>query len=106
YTVTPSSSSYSFSPASQTFNNLSVDRIANFVGTLTIVNISGKVIDANNIGINSVTVALTKNGVAVGTSQTNVSGDYSFGNLAAGAIYVVKPAGTASAPNFHPSSET
>src|SRR5205807_2136769 len=30
YNVTPSSSNYSFSPTSQTFNNLDVNRIANF----------------------------------------------------------------------------
>src|SRR5205814_10706680 len=55
YTVTPSSSSYSFSPANQTFNSLNVDRIANFVGTQTIVSMTGKVSDANNVGINNVT---------------------------------------------------
>src|SRR5207244_3363279 len=106
YTVTPSSSNYSFSPANQTFNNLSVDGVTNFVGTQSIVSIAGKVVDANNIGINSVTVALTKNGVAAGTTQTNATGDYSFTNLTAAAAYVVKPTGTLSAPNFHPSSET
>ncbi|HET9789019.1 MAG TPA: carboxypeptidase-like regulatory domain-containing protein, partial [Pyrinomonadaceae bacterium] len=51
YSVTPSSSTHSFNPASQTFNNLDVNRIANFVGTQTVVSISGKVTDAGNNGI-------------------------------------------------------
>src|SRR5437868_2216955 len=106
YTVTPSSSLYSFSPTSQTFNNLNVDRVATFVGTRTIVSLTGKVVDANDVGINSVTVTLTKNGVAAGTMQTNASGDYSFGNLQAGAGDLGKPAGAVSSPDFAPSSQT
>jgi len=101
YTVTPSSSSCSFSPVNQTFSNLSIDRVANFVGTKTIVNLTGKVIDAGNNPINNVTLALTRNSVAAGTAQTNGSGDYTFGNLTAGANYVVTPIGT-----FTPSSQT
>jgi hypothetical protein len=101
YTVTPSNSNYSFGPSSQGFNNLTVNRIANFVATQTIVNISGKVTDANNTGLNNVTVALFKNGVAFGTVQTNGLGNYSFGNLTAGSNYLVTPSGT-----FSPFSQT
>jgi hypothetical protein len=101
YTVTPSSTNYSLSPANQTFNNLNVNRIANFVGTQTIVNITGKVTDSNNVGVNNVTIALTKNGLATGTAQTDVIGNYSFSNQTAGANYVVTPLGS-----FTPSSQT
>jgi FG-GAP-like repeat/Calx-beta domain/Carboxypeptidase regulatory-like domain/FG-GAP repeat len=93
YTVTPSSTAYSFSPLNQTFSNLNVDRVVNFVGTRT-VSITGKVTDAVDAPINNVTVALTRNGAAAGTVLTNVLGDYSFGSLAAGANYVVTPVGT------------
>ncbi len=65
------------------------------------MSITGTVTDANNVGINNVSLALTKNGAAAGTAQTNVLGNYSFGNLAAGANYVVTPAGS-----FTPSSQT
>ncbi len=101
YTVTPSSGNFSFSPASQTFNNLNVNRIANFVGTQTVFGITGRVTDSNNIPINNVTLALTRNGVAAGTAQTDVLGNYSFSNLTAGANYVVTPAGS-----FTPSSQS
>ena len=101
YLVTPSSGNFSFSPTNQTFNNLNVAGIANFVGTQTIVTITGKVTDANNVGLNNVTLGLTKNGVAAGTVQTNAQGDYSFGNLTVGANYVVTPTGS-----FTPSSQT
>ena len=101
YTVTPSSSNHSFSPASHTFNNLSVDRIANFVATQTLVSISGKVTDAANAGVGSVTVALTKDGLPNGTTLTNGLGDYSFVNRAAGSTYSVTPAGS-----FSPSSQS
>ena len=44
---------------------------------------------------------MTKNGVAAGTTQTDGLGNYSFGNLAVGANYVVTPTGS-----FTPSSQT
>ena len=101
YLLTPSDSNYSFSPTNQMFDPLDVNRIANFVGTLTLVSISGKIVDSNDVTMNNVTVSLTKNGAPAGTTQTNVLGDYSFGNLAAGANYVVTPSGS-----FNPASQT
>jgi hypothetical protein len=101
YTVTPSNVNHSFSPASQTFDNLNVNRVANFVATRTLVSIAGNVTDSNNIGVNNVTLTLTKNGTAAGTVQTDGLGNYSFGNLAVGANYVVTPTGS-----FTPSSQT
>ena len=100
YAIAPSSNNYSFSPASQTFNNLSVNSIANFVATQTIVSISGKVTDANNAGLNNVMVELFKDGVSNSTVQTDSAGNYSFTNLAAGSNYAVTPTG-----NFAPSSQ-
>ncbi|PYS71331.1 MAG: hypothetical protein DMF69_10725, partial [Acidobacteria bacterium] len=101
YTVTPSNPIFSFAPSSQTFNNLAAVRVANFVGTQTIVSISGNVVDASNAPLNNVTLSLTKDGVAAGTTQTNALGDYGFANLAAGSNYVVTPGGS-----FIPSSQT
>src|SRR5262249_21247752 len=100
YTVTPSSSSYSFSPPNQTFNNLNVNRTAIFVGEQTAVGASGKVTDSNNAGLSNVTVALTKNGLAAGLTQTDAQGNYSFVNLTVGANYIVTPVGS-----FTPSSQ-
>jgi len=100
YTVTPSGAGYSFGPASYSFNNLDINRIANFVATQTLVSISGKVTDSSDVAMNSVSVSLTKNGAAAGTVQTNVLGELSFGNLESGANYVVTPVGT-----FAPSSQ-
>src|SRR5207245_1917437 len=51
YTVTPSNTNYSFTPPDQTFTNLGTNRIANFVGTQSVVKITGKVTDSNNVGI-------------------------------------------------------
>ncbi|HEV7397214.1 MAG TPA: FG-GAP-like repeat-containing protein, partial [Pyrinomonadaceae bacterium] len=101
YIVTPASSSLAFSPVNQTFNNMTTNRIANFVGTQTAVAITGKISDTNNVGINGVTVALTQNGAPAGTTTTNASGNYSFNNLATGPTYVVIPVGS-----FAPSSQT
>ncbi|HEV7397213.1 MAG TPA: FG-GAP-like repeat-containing protein [Pyrinomonadaceae bacterium] len=101
YTVTPSSSNYSFSPANQVFNNLNANGIANFVGTLTAVNITGRVSDTNNVGLNNVTVFLTKNGLPSGSTQTDGAGNYSFANLSVGSNYAVTPDGS-----FSPSSQT
>jgi len=101
YTATPANANYSFSPASQTFNNQATDRIANFVGTRTIVSITGKVTNASDIPINNLTVALSINGVSAGTTLTNVLGDYTFTNLTAGSTYMITPVGF-----FAPSSQT
>jgi len=101
YTVTPSSTAYSFSPAAQTFNNLSVNSIANFVGTKTVVSIVGRVTDASNAGINNVTVRLTKNAAEALGGTTDVNGNYTINNLDVGANYVVTPDGS-----FAPLSRT
>ncbi|MFN2511680.1 MAG: Calx-beta domain-containing protein [Pyrinomonadaceae bacterium] len=94
YTVAPSISNYSFSPANQTFNNLSVDRIANFVGTQTAVSITGRVTDSNDIGLGAVSLSLTRNGIPGETASTDGLGNYGFGNLSAGTNYVVMSAGS------------
>ncbi len=101
YLVTPASSNYSFSPLNQTFNNLTAAGIANFVGTQTIASVSGRVTDGNNVGLNAITLALTKDGVPAGSVQTNPQGDYTFPNLTTGANYVVTPVGS-----FTPSNQT
>ncbi|PYS72080.1 MAG: hypothetical protein DMF69_08600, partial [Acidobacteria bacterium] len=101
YVVTPSSSDFLFSPVNRAFNNLSADHIARFVGTQSVVGINGTVTDSNNLPLNNVTVTLTKNGVAAGTVQTNVLGNYSFPNQTSGADYDVTPTGS-----FIPSTQS
>ena len=63
----------SFSPTNYSFNNVTVDRIGNFVGTQTVVSITGRVTDSNDIGLGSVTLGLSKNGTPVGTRSTDNS---------------------------------
>ncbi len=94
YTVTTSSGNYSFSPANYSFSNLSVDRIANFVGTQTVVSITGRVTDGNDVGLGSVTLGLSMDGIPVATTSTDAVGNFGFGNLTAGANYVVMPVGS------------
>src|SRR5437588_11832530 len=77
-----------------------MDRIANFVGTQSVVSITGKV-TSNNAGVGNVAIALTKNGAAAGNAATDALGNYRFDNLAAGASYMVTPSGS-----FTPSSQT
>ncbi len=54
--------------------------------------IAGRVTDANNAGIDSVTVTLT--GSQSGSATTDSNGNYSFANLAAGGNYTVTVART------------
>jgi hypothetical protein len=110
YVVTPVNANFSLSPSNQTFNNLSTDRIANFVATQTIVNITGRISDANNVGAVGIGLTLIKNGAAAGGAITDGVGNYTFGNLTAGASYVVTPIGVVppSGPpgNFSPSNQS
>ncbi|MFN2511681.1 MAG: Calx-beta domain-containing protein [Pyrinomonadaceae bacterium] len=93
YTVAPSSGNYSFSPPNHSFDNLRVDRIANFVGTQTLVGITGRVTDSNDIGLGNVSVGLSMDGIPMGIVLTDFLGNYGFGTLPAGANYAVTPVG-------------
>src|SRR5262249_48966789 len=97
----PALTNFSFTPVHQLFITLSANAVANFVGTQSVVSISGTITDSNNAPLNNVPVLLTKNGAPAGTAQTNPAGSYSFGGLSAGDTYIVTPTGS-----FTPSSQT
>jgi hypothetical protein len=102
YTVAPSLAGYTFSPASQTFNDLVANQTANFAASAIVIShtISGRVTEGGN-GLSGVTVTLS--GTMAGTATTDASGLYSF-SVAAGGSYTVTP----SRPNyaFTPASRT
>jgi hypothetical protein len=102
YIVTPSLTHYTFSPPSQTFNNLSGDQTADFAATLDTHTISGHIIDGTNAPLANVTLNLT--GGQTTSTTTNANGDYSFTNLPAGATYTVTP--SLVNYNFTPTSRT
>lgn len=94
YTVTPSKSGYTFSPASATFNNLSANQTANFTPSAGAYTISG------SVGTASATVTLS--GSASQTATANSSGGYSF-SVGPG-TYTVTPSKTGY--TFTPASAT
>ena len=85
YTVTAASANYTFAPPSRTFNDLSSNQTADFVGTLAGYHISGRVTE-NGSGLGGVTLALT--GSQTATATTAPDGSYSFA-VAAGGDYTV-----------------
>jgi hypothetical protein len=101
-TITPSKVSYTFSPTSQTFNNLSADQTANFTGIPPPANISGRVTDFTGTGVSSVTMTLS--GSRSATTTTNSTGNYSFSNLPGGGTYTVTP--SRSTDTFNPTNQT
>jgi hypothetical protein len=92
YTITPTLTHYSFTPASRDFPNLSANETADFSGTRLTHTIGGRVTDSANAGQGGVTVTLT--GGQSASTQTNASGNYSFAGLPAGANYAVTPSKT------------
>ncbi len=102
YTVAPSLSGYTFTPASQTISNLRGTQTANFTATASTYTISGQVNDANNNPQSGVT--LTLSGSQSATFPTSATGNYSFTNLTAGGNYTVTPSKTGY--NFTPANQT
>lgn len=92
YTVTPSKTHYSFSPASASYTTLSGDQTFNAAATLLTHNISGRVTD--NYSAPLVGATLTLSGTASATVTTDSGGNYSFESLAAGGSYTVTAAKT------------
>jgi hypothetical protein len=89
YTVTPSKTNYTFAPLNQTFNNLTSNVIANFIGTLNNYSISGRVTDLSGVGMAGVTMTLS--GSMSGTIISGDNGNYAFTNLPGGGNYTVTP---------------
>ena len=101
YSVTPSLSGDSFSPASQTFNNLSANQVQNFIASPVAgpFTISGQITISGN-GLFGFT--LTLSGSQSGATTTNSSGNYSF-SVPAGGSYTVTPS---LGGDFSPASQT
>ncbi|HEV7858636.1 MAG TPA: S8 family serine peptidase [Pyrinomonadaceae bacterium] len=88
YTVTPYSiygDPYTYSPTSQTFNNLSSNQTADFTATLTTYSISGRVTDTSGAALANLQVFLGFQK----TTLTDANGYYSFPGLKAGQSYQV-----------------
>jgi uncharacterized repeat protein (TIGR03803 family) len=100
YTVTPSLTGYVFTPASQTFDNLSANQTADFTGAIAYT-ISGQVVNTFGAGVSGVT--MTVSGTQTGSTVTNSSGNYSF-TLGGGGSYTVTP--TLTGYVFTPPSQT
>jgi hypothetical protein len=97
YTVTPSQSTFVFSPATNTVQDLSADRTFNF--TLVTYQISGRV-HTGGVGVSGATVNLS--GFQSSSITTDAGGNYSFANLAAGQDYSLTVSKTSH--TFTPSS--
>ncbi|HKR00783.1 MAG TPA: carboxypeptidase regulatory-like domain-containing protein, partial [Pyrinomonadaceae bacterium] len=100
YTLTPSKSTYVFSPQSQTIQNLGGDSTADF--TLRTQLVSGRVTTVDGSGVEGVT--LTLSGSATGQATTDSSGNYVLANLPAGGSYTVTPSKAQN--TFGPSNRT
>ncbi len=107
YTVTPSDSGYSFTPASQSviINGSSVTG-ENFTSSASGHSIYGNV-SANNGGAAApgVTMALVQNAVTIATSSTDVNGNFAFANVPDG-TYAITPNLSGGSATFSPSSQT
>jgi len=87
YSVTPSLAGYTFSPASETFSNLSANQTANFSGTTFTLSISGKVV----LGSSALSgVTMTLSGSSSGSMTTASNGTFSF-SVQSGGDYTVTP---------------
>lgn len=89
YTLTPTKQNFTLAPTNATFNNLSGNQNANFIATLNLHQISGRVTDINGISLPNVTMTLA--GSQSGTTTTDSQGIYLFINLPAGGNYTVTP---------------
>jgi hypothetical protein len=89
-TVTPTKNLYTFDPTSQTFNNLSANQTANFIGTgSNTYTISGRVSKSDGTGVSGVTISLS--GSQSRTALTDNAGDYAFSLLVQGDSFTVTP---------------
>jgi hypothetical protein len=89
YTVTPSSTRYTFAPASQTFEDIEGDRYAAFNGAALFYSIAGRITNQNNYGVADVAVALS--GSQTRTTTTDANGNFFFADLPRGGTYTITP---------------
>jgi hypothetical protein len=102
YTVTPQKTSYAFSPANRTLNDLDADQSQNFAGTFVTYTIAGILVNANNYPIPGATVTLS--GSQNRTTTSDGAGGFSFTGIPSEGNYTVTP--TLISYSFNPSSRT
>ncbi|HYX43099.1 MAG TPA: carboxypeptidase regulatory-like domain-containing protein, partial [Pyrinomonadaceae bacterium] len=88
YTVTPSSSCYTFAPTNRVFNNLSANQTGDFNGTQLTFTISGRIADALNNPVSGLTLNLT--GSQTANTTTDANGNYTF-TAGCGGNYTITP---------------
>ncbi len=102
FTITPSETSFRFTPPSRTFSNLQSDQTGlNFTGRVITYTLAGKVVDGSGAGLAGVSVALA--GARSAVTLTDAGGNYSFAGVPAGGSFVVtveKDGFSFSPPNF------
>ena len=100
YTVTPSLNGYTFTPLSQTFQELAANQTANFVANLagTTYTISGR---ATLYGSSLSGATITLSGSQSGAATTSESGSYSI-TVPTGSNYTVTASGTGTDYYFYP----
>jgi hypothetical protein len=90
YTVTPESTTYTFSPPNHYFHSLSQNYDnANFVARNVGYGISGRLTDASGNAIYPATVNLS--GSKIASAGTDFNGNYFFSNLEGGGTYTLQP---------------
>jgi hypothetical protein len=101
YTITPSKTGYTFSPTSQTYNNLGANQTLNFTATRS-YEITGRIISTTDTAISGVTVTLS--GSQTGSATTDDQGLYTIPSVGLGGTYTVTPSKTGY--SFGPASQT
>ncbi len=89
YTVSPRKTSYTFSPANQTFQDLGADQNLNFTSTFVTYTIAGRVVGVNNNPMAGVT--LTLSGSQNGTTTSDNTGNFAFTGLPSEGSYTLTP---------------
>jgi len=102
YTVTPRKTSYAFSPANRTLNDLDADQSQNFAGTFVTYTIAGILVGVNNNPIPGATFTLS--GSQNRTTTSDSGGEFSFSGVPSEGNYTVTP--TLIGFSFNPSSRT
>ena len=102
YTVTPRKTSYAFSPATSTLNDLDADQSQNFAATFVTYAIAGILVGANNNPLPGATVTLS--GAKNRTTITDGDGGFSFTGIPSELNYTVTP--TLIGYSFTPLSKT
>jgi hypothetical protein len=104
YTVTPSKTSYAFTPGNYSYTNLNSDQNnQNFSTNQTGYGISGTLKNNNNSPIYNILVKLRQNGNLIASVLTNGNGYYNFTGIPNG-TYVVVPDSISNGYRFLPDS--